>query len=1062
MSTSSVSSDQSVRQPRRSDSGSPLQSSVVCPTCQLLVTHNQGCPFEVNDELLQRTLVRPATILKPPKERVSSRRILNSLHLVEKVKLCQLQGWCEPNTYPFCFFGQMRIGTQGIPQVISSLTACRHPEATDVLRQYLSVEQNIVLPKHVILLDEEMGTRLYLGPNCLRPSQAVFSFTEDDSSFTVSLQQNTAAGSGSSAAPSDDSSDDDRVGGNNQVHDSNDENDDNDNMIPVQPINPMPTNNQPHEAIQLIPNFDAGLDGLGSVDSRQKKLFNIYSVPWKFDNDDFLDHINMHKRQFFDIVWKQRGCRSRKSELNIFSDTFLWLLKMTKNLSNELLRGMFALRSKAHARQIFIRQNLYYYQQNVNIPNVVKQDGTLNAEERRKIYQLCRNGMAPLHKKLGEYLQDPLDRDRLCTMINVDGSYEDMEGMSDIEHQKAFFSSHRGGHVAKFLNFTSMDGKFVGLLPITTSSMSSGDGFVTQRFIGLQDDGPSENYMRLLLQGDDEHFVVIISDAGFVIRLHNQPVQIADCPNLSELSEQDDVKAFHLHTSTKYERYILEMNAAGKLHKVYDFDEDEAQDKRTQIEHTVKFTRLLRMVQENAHGSLKRTFPFLNGKKMPNTYLKPFSPSERRKNNIPESHKNIPKLSVFIVVGCSLLNEIHPGYRPLYLNDADQILMGENIVLRMSLENPLLYDQMWPIDFRARARRVDGWSMVRVGRLEYGDDEGAFLGFPTPNENEFRRAAIFLAGGVHPLVKTNEVLTYIHKLEMKDMEISPEELNQRCEGFPMMMELEYTHIKTPDNFVPTIEMPVWSPPWWDSEKFGDWHDCTIVRSLIPPTMKSASTRANFHRCVIGFGETPTNRLGQNPPYNRVYFWRCYDCPAKTGLLSMDRHCATLLCALSFRHTYRSKARLATVLNAVALECRQGLVILPPSDQSADIPANIPRKQPRGSRGNNPWYQGVLYTLLKELFYAKSYFRSSSRRCGFGSLKQSNNSHAGLKCSYSTHCRFNSGNSSHVSLNSSYRSHCRFNSGYDSHCHCSPYSNSICSLYIRNITGYNFLYTCSSE
>ena len=956
MSTSS--SDQSVRLPARRDSQSPVTTPTlpigVCPTCQLQVTHDQACPFAVNDQLLEETLVQPATVLRPPKRRVESRQILNNLHLVEKVKLCQLQGWCEPDTYPLCFMGRVRIGNRGIPPLISSLAACKQPETTNTLRDYLSVEQNIVLPKHIILLDEEMGTRLYLGPNCLRPSSAVFNVIEDDTSFTVSLPPNQSS---AAAAPSPASSDDDRSDDDNDDGDADDD-DNNDNVIPVQP-HPIPSNAHPHEAVQLIPNFEPGLDGLGAVDSRRKKIFNIYSTPWRFENQDFLDHINMHKRQFFDIVWKQRGCRSRKSEINIFSETFLWLLKMTKNLPNDLLRGMFALSSKEHARQIFIRQNLYYYKENVNIPNVLKQDGTLNADERRKVYQICRNGMSPLHKRLAENIRDPLRRSRLCTFINVDGSYEDMERMSDIEHQKAFFSAHRAGHVAKFLNFTAMNGKIVGLLPITpSSSPAMGDGFLTQRYIGLLDDGPSENYLRLLLEGDDEHFVCIVSDAGFVINLHNQPREIQDCPNLSQLADQ--MGAVALHTSPKYEKYILVKDADGKLYKEYIFDENE----KTKIEHTVKFTRLLRMVQENIHGSLKRTFSFLNAKKTPNSYLQPFSQSERRKYSIPDSHKDVPKLSVFLVVGCSLLNEIHAGYQPLYLSEADQVPMADNIILRLSVENPLLYEDIWPIDFRRKARRGDGWSMVRVGRLEYGDDEGAFLGFPTPDEDSFRRAAIFLANGVHNLLKTNEMLTYMHKLEMQDMEISPEEVVRRCEGFPMMMELEYIHIKTPADFVPSAEVPVWVPDWWDTDKFGEWHDCTIVRALIPPAMKSATTRTNFHRVVIGFGETPTDKLGQEAPYNRVYFWRCMDCPAMCGLLSMDRHVATVLCALSFRHTYRSTARLATVLSSVALECRQGLVILPPSDHSADIPANIARKQPGGTRGNNPWYQGILLFILK--------------------------------------------------------------------------------------------------
>ena len=139
--------------------------------------------------------------------------------------------------------------------------------------------------------------------------------------------------------------------------------------------------------------------------------------------------------------------------------------------------------------------------------------------------------------------------------------------------------------------------------------------------------------------------------------------------------------------------------------------------------------------------------------------------------------------------------------------------------------------------------------------------------------------------------------------------------------------------------------------------FGEWHDCTVAKCSIPPTMKSAIVRSNFHDVIICYGDEPSDRLGLLPPFDRIYSWRCMNCPAKTGIVAMDKHCATLLCALAFRHTYVSKARLATVLNPVALDCRQGLTIMPPTDQSADIPANIPRKNPGDTRSNNPFYQG---------------------------------------------------------------------------------------------------------
>ena len=1011
LSTSSASSTSSRRL-----AVSPV-SQGPCPTCQTAAPHD--CPFVVNDDLLNRTLPEPATVLTPPKNREQSIMILNRLPLVERLKLCMLQGWCIQGLYPFCFFSSTRMGRSGVPAIFSSYTALGHSHTSQVLRDFLRVESMIVLPKNIILLDEDRQIRLYLGPNNLRPNLGDFSVTENDSSFQVTLRRNSRSsspgvhsqdqtggirgrdggggrddggppfmdesddeddnnqgrrndltgglgegGGDNDGPPLLDESDDEDDEGNDEDDGDNDEVDDGYSAhIPDSP-SPPPTNPS-HPAVQLIPNFSPGSDGLGAVSTRFKRM-NFYRKPWELDDMDIRDHINMTKIQFFNIVWKQAGCHTRQtqSELNIFSETFLWLLKMTKDVSNALLRAMFCLNNDEHARQVFNRHMIYYYRQNVNIPNIISQDGSVNNDERRKLYQQCRDGMSPLYRRLADGIRDPSGRNRTCVIINIDGSYIDVQGSGDIELNKFLFYPPRSGHVVKFLNFTTMDGKVIGLIPISTSqSPSSGDGFIFQIYVGLEDDGPSENYLRMLLGGDEEFFVCAVSDAGFVVRLRNGPTQVQDLPNMSQLCDQPDVQAVHLHTSTKHDPYLLKKDANGMLYKA-EFDEEE----RTLVENTIKFTRYLRMVQENVHASLKKTFSFLDAKKMSNSYLKPFSRTEQHKYNLPDSHQKIPKLSVYTVVACSLLNEIHPGYRPLYLREEDQEPMADNILFRMSVENPLLYEEIWPVSFTGAGARDRGdWSMVQVAFLEYENEN--FLGFPIPAEADVQRLAPLLAGGVHNLLKTSEVLTYINKLNLKNRNLTPEELITQCEAFPDM-EVFYTKIEAPADFVPSEEIPVWVPDWWDEEKFGEWPGpMTLARCLIPPTMKSATQRSNFHQVVIAFGVSPSDRLGQPQPYNQVYCWRCFQCPAKCGSLSMDRHCATLLCALSFRQTYRSKARLGTLLNPVALASRQGNIILPPTDHSAAIPVDIPRKSSGTGRDNNPFYQGM-YFRKKQLSFEK--------------------------------------------------------------------------------------------
>ena len=126
-----------------------------CPTCLTPAAHD--CPFSVNDDLLNRTLSEPATILRPPRNREQSRLILDSLPFVERVKLCRLQGWCDQNLYPFCFFQNLRMGRSGLPNIFSSYTVSRQPQTSQLLREYLLVESQIILPKHIILHPKSRG-----------------------------------------------------------------------------------------------------------------------------------------------------------------------------------------------------------------------------------------------------------------------------------------------------------------------------------------------------------------------------------------------------------------------------------------------------------------------------------------------------------------------------------------------------------------------------------------------------------------------------------------------------------------------------------------------------------------------------------------------------------------------------------------------------------------------------------------------------------------------------------------------------------------------------------------
>ena len=101
--------------------------------------------------------------------------------------------------------------------------------------------------------------------------------------------------------------------------------------------------------------------------------------------------------------------------------------------------------------------------------------------------------------------------------------------------------------------------------------------------------------------------------------------------------------------------------------------------------------------------------------------------------------------------------------------------------------------------------------------------------------------------------------------------------------FPRNWEMEYLELTGEQD-------------WWESSTFGDWHDLTLVRCYVPSTNRyfNLAKKAGGHYVVFGYGSTPSTRLGLKPPYDRIYFWRCFKCPSLNGMVAGCRHCAAVL------------------------------------------------------------------------------------------------------------------------------------------------------------------------
>ena len=103
--------------------------------------------------------------------------------------------------------------------------------------------------------------------------------------------------------------------------------------------------------------------------------------------------------------------------------------------------------------------------------------------------------------------------------------------------------------------------------------------------IQLEDSAGSGQYVRTLLRGSNNFFVILVTDTGFVVEVPNAPVQ-ARGPNavtLADVSVKEHCVL--LHTSNKCNTYHFSRTPEGKIIKV-----PRSSKKPSLDENTVKLT----------------------------------------------------------------------------------------------------------------------------------------------------------------------------------------------------------------------------------------------------------------------------------------------------------------------------------------------------------------------------------------------------------------------------------------------------------------------------------------
>ena len=433
------------------------------------------------------------------------------------VALCQLLNWSLPSYYPLVFPNQHRSGRLGCVPVLKEMTAST--SSISLLKRLLKSREHVIVPKLVLLKDEETNQISQIPTEMLRPNSEFciedsgesyilkkYEALDNSSSFdnlNESFQSDASYSSDRSdlhhedhSSDSDDSDthstsmcsrvvDEEPV---NLENESHNENRDDDEITEVDEQIETPNNSLIESLLHILPaDFNRGEDGLGSRTIIQRKAASYFLEPWKFTESELYSLVRVTKVQFFNLVKTCVGVYTRSySKLNIFASCFLMLLKLTNHISYEMIATLFCLPKKSSAFDIFYRHVLQQFKFNCNIPSIIF-NNTINQSEVDKLLVNVDRRTPMFYRILLKDIEDPSGRDRRPVALNIDGTYFDIEGSEDNELQKYMYYQPRANHVAKFISITDLTPKFVGFLPIASSQTpSSGDGLLTAKHIELE------------------------------------------------------------------------------------------------------------------------------------------------------------------------------------------------------------------------------------------------------------------------------------------------------------------------------------------------------------------------------------------------------------------------------------------------------------------------------------------------------------------------------------------------------------------------------------------------
>lgn len=620
--------------------------------------------------------------------------------------------------------------------------------------------------------------------------------------------------------------------------------------------------------------------------------------PLCLDPIDFIRKFKISKPQFVIWVTSCMPCVSRNRELDYMAQGLLFIHKILNNASFASLAVDFVITPCA-AKKIFMNVLLHQYQNNVNIPRILFDSCTVD-DQIEHLYRESSESTPPLIHHIYRHFVDPSGRDRIPVILLLDATYLSVQDLTDIYLHKSLFYGPKKDHVVKLLCFSNCVGKIVGVLPLACSqSPTCGDSFLVGHFIEMEESAGGTQYFRTLLRGNNRYWVILVTDAGLVTRPSRAGVQVI---GLQDVCDQEGCLLLH----TKSEEYLLDRDvSSGKISKV-------PQDPQllTRKAHTAVVSRLVRNINEQAHGGLKQKVKILGSSKIPRQFLFPVGPNLGRKFGLPQEHHQFSRLSIVATVGIGLYNFIHPGFQIRFLNHNSQIALSQIYCSRLNLENPLDYGLAW----NCRLDRNSGRGFVSITVQDVINSN--IVDFPQLPEDLFNPLVYDITGGPASLIGACSILSYMSfkNIRENNPNFTVRQV-QSAVSLPFDTTLQYfSQVSEPDG--------------WQSDIFGQFIPCKLVRMKCPPTYKSESDPANWKFAVIAYADIEDQRLSIRGPLSRVLFWYCFGCPSAMGLMRTCKHVTALLMVLSCRYAFTPKTLSVCLLNPKAACGTQTTRILP--------------------------------------------------------------------------------------------------------------------------------------